>query len=194
MDSNFDDLLKDIRHCNLCESELPLGPRPIFQIDPAAKILVVGQAPGIRVHQTGIAFNDPSGDRLRQWMNISKEVFYDKKKIAIIPMGFCYPGTGKNGDLPPHSRCAKQWREALLTKLPNIELTLAIGRYAIHYHLQNVKGQSLTQIVQEGENYGSIFPLPHPSPRNNIWLKKNPWFENRVISRLQEEVSKVHFT
>lgn len=192
MTDNFDQLLTNILNCTICEKELPLGANPVLQIDPKAQILIVGQAPGIRVHKTGIPFNDPSGDRLRNWMNIDKETFYNKEKIAILPMAFCYPGTGKSGDLPPDPRCKKHWREKILKELPNIKLTLVIGKYAMDYHLKDNQAKNLTKTVENWQDYlPEIIPLPHPSPRNNIWLKKNPWFEKEVISQLRNIISNI---
>ncbi len=190
MNENFTELLARVRACRLCEDQLPEGPRPVFQLAKSAHILVAGQAPGIRVHKTGIPFNDPSGDRLRDWMGVDRTVFYDADRLAIVPMGFCYPGTGKSGDLPPIPLCAETWRQKLLDQAPNIKLTLAIGQYAIAWHLGKTK-KNLTEIVRSWKEYGeSVIPLPHPSPRNNIWLKKNPWFEAELIPVLQARVQK----
>lgn len=184
-------LLQEIQSCRLCESILPLEPRPVLQFHPEARILIAGQAPGIRVHETGIPFNDPSGERLRDWLGVSREQFYDEKTFAIVPMAFCYPGTGKSGDLPPPKTCAQHWRQRILAALPNLELTLAIGAYAQKYHFPKDK-RSLTQLLQDylkkPEEFGSCLPLPHPSPRNNIWLKKNPWFEKDLLPRVHERV------
>lgn len=192
MSQAFSKLVKEIRSCTLCANYLPFGPKPIIQVSANAKILIVGQAPGSRVHETGIPFNDPSGDRLREWMGIDREVFYDSKKIALVPMGFCFPGTGKSGDLPPRSECAETWRVNLLNELPQIEFTMVIGQYAQAWHLNaNSKG-SLTDTVKNWENYWPrMLPLPHPSPRNNIWLKKNPWFEKEVIPHLKSRIKKI---
>ncbi len=186
--SSFNTLLTQIRACEICKSSLTHGVRPVLQIDPSAKILIVGQAPGRKVHESGIPFDDASGDRLRQWMGITSEVFYDSKQVAIVPMGFCYPGTGKTGDLPPRKECAPAWRDQLLGYLKNIELTLVIGNYAKDYHLDSNK-LNLTETVKNWQNYWPKFmPLPHPSPRNNIWLKKNPWFDMDIIPILQKQV------
>ena len=188
----MENLLKEIRQCTICEPYLPLGPRPVVQASTEARILVVGQAPGSAVHETGIPFNDPSGDRLRKWMGIEKTAFYDENLIALVPMGFCYPGRGKSGDLPPRKECADQWREQLLAKMTNIELTLVIGQYAMAYHLPETK-TTLTETVRSWgiKNNSSVIPLPHPSPRNNIWLKKNPWFEETVLPRLKKQVHQI---
>jgi len=155
-----------------------------------AKVLIAGQAPGSKVHATGIPFDDPSGDRLREWMGISKESFYDPQQIAILPMAFCYPGKGKSGDLPPPPICAETWRKQLLSAMPNIQLILLIGQYAQAWHLEKQE-KNLTETVKSWKDYGdNILPLPHPSPRNNIWLKKNPWFVDEVIPSLQSRVKR----
>ena len=184
-------LLKDVRKCTLCAASLPLGPRPVLQCHPAARILIASQAPGRRVHATGVPFDDPSGDRLRVWLGLSREVFYDPRQVAILPMGFCYPGTGPSGDLPPRPECAPAWREALLARMPRIELTLAIGRYAQAHHLPGRPG-SVTQAVRGWQTlWPNLVPLPHPSPRNRRWLTQNPWFEAEVIPALQARVAEV---
>ncbi len=184
-------LLAQIRSCTLCAAHLPLGPRPVVQLHSSARILIVGQAPGRKVHETGVPFNDASGERLRAWLGISRETFYDETQIAIMPMGFCYPGTGKSGDLPPRPECAPAWRVPLLSHLKNLKLTLVIGQYALAYHLPNEK-TSLTKTVQGWrKHWPTIVPLPHPSPRNNIWLKRNPWFEAELLPVLRTRVSEV---
>jgi uracil-DNA glycosylase len=192
MNSNLKSLLNEIRACRLCEEHLPLGPRPVVQADSKAKILIVGQAPGRRVHETGIPFNDPSGDRLRDWMGIDKETFYNAERIALLPMGFCYPGTGKSGDLPPRPECAEAWREKLLQGLPKIQLTLVIGQYSHRYHLAERQSKTLTETVKAWREFApeGLIPLPHPSPRNNIWLKKNEWFEKDVLPELKDKVKR----
>jgi len=184
-------LRENIKNCSVCSESLPLGPRPVIQINEKSRILIAGQAPGKKVHETGIPFNDQSGDRLREWLGISKETFYDSEQIAILPMGFCYPGTGKSGDLPPRPECAIKWRNTLLSALTNIQLTLVIGQYAIAYHLPN-QSKNLTDVVHNWESYWpAIIPLPHPSPRNNLWLKRNPWFQIEILPRLRSRVSDV---
>lgn len=184
-------LLTEVRACELCADHLPLGPRPVVQIHPSARILIAAQAPGKKVHETGLPFNDASGDRLRTWLGISREVFYDAQKIALLPMGFCYPGTGKSGDLPPRSECAAAWRVPLLSHLQNLQLTLVIGKYAQAYHLPN-EGTSLTEVVQAWRKYWPhTIPLPHPSPRNNLWLKRNPWFAEELLPSLRTKVLEV---
>jgi uracil-DNA glycosylase len=189
-DAAFEELENNIRACRLCEEHLPLGPRPVFRISPTAHLLIVGQAPGRRVHETGIPFNDPSGDRLRDWLGIDRETFYDTKRVAIVPMGFCYPGTGKSGDLPPRPECAATWRCQIIQELPKISLTLAIGQYAIQWHLGRRAKATLTETVRSWQEYQpALWPLPHPSPRNNIWLKKNPWFDRDVLPELRRQIA-----
>ena len=184
-------LLRDVRDCRICEAFLIDGVRPVLQVHAQARILIAGQAPGRRVHESGVPFDDPSGDRLRQWMGVSRETFYDAKQVAILPMGFCYPGSGKSGDLAPRPECAEAWRESLLQHLASVELTLVIGQYAIGWHLQAPK-EPLTETVRNWKNYRpACLPLPHPSPRNNIWLKKNPWFEAEVLPYLRRRIRRI---
>jgi uracil-DNA glycosylase len=179
-------LIKNIRECRLCANHLPLNPKPVLQAHSLSRLLIVGQAPGIRVHNTGIPWNDPSGDRLRYWMQLDKKTFYDINQIAIIPMGFCYPGTGPSGDLPPRKECASTWLPKLLANLPNIQLTLLIGQYAQKHYLGSRAKANLTETVAAYTDYlPTYFPLPHPSPRNNIWLKRNLWFEKSTIPALR---------
>ncbi len=192
MTDDLAELLAQVRACTLCKDHLPLGPRPVFQLDPEALILIAAQAPGSRVHETGIPFNDPSGDRLRQWLGVTREQFYDSKLFALLPMGFCYPGRGKSGDLPPRPECAIHWREELLSHVPKVKLTLVIGQYAHAWHLKDQQRPTLTETVQNWRDYWpNILPLPHPSPRNNIWLKKNLWFEKEVVPELQVAVATI---
>jgi uracil-DNA glycosylase len=187
----LDSLLAEVRSCTLCAHALPFGPRPVIQVHSSARILIASQAPGRKVHETGIPFNDASGDRLRDWLGMSRETFYDEKQVAILPMGFCFPGTGKSGDLPPRPECATTWRKQLLDRLPNLKLTLVIGQYAQAYHFPDENG-SLTELVQKWRNYWpAIVPLPHPSPRNNLWIKRNPWFAEEVLPALQDRVAEV---
>ena len=190
--NSLDYLLKEVRACRACEEELPLGPRPVLRANRSAQILIIGQAPGTKVHASGIPWNDPSGDRLRDWMQIDHELFYDENHIAIIPMGFCYPGKGKSGDLPPRKECAELWHEKLLAGLPNLQLRLLIGKYAQDYYL-GTKRQPLTQTVQNWQDYlPDYFPLPHPSPRNIRWFRLNPWFESEVIPSLRDRVHHIY--
>lgn len=189
MSTAFSTLLTDIHACTLCSEYLPLGPRPVLQAHPSARILIASQAPGRKVHETGIPFNDASGKRLRDWLGISEAVFYDPRKIAIVPMGFCYPGKGASGDLPPRPECAATWRDALLSRLKNLQLTVVIGSYALAYHLP--EAVSLTEAVAAWRNENaSVIALPHPSPRNNPWLKRHPWFEEQAVPQLQARVRK----
>ena len=182
-------LLRQIRSCEICAAHLPLGPRPVLQAQAGARILVAGQAPGVRVHRSGVPFDDPSGNRLRDWMGITSTEFYDPAKIALVPMGFCYPGTGRSGDLPPRPECAPQWRKRLLDELGDIRLTLVIGSYAHKFHLPGNRHRSVTATVAAWrEFWPKVVPLPHPSPRNNIWLRRNPWFEAEVVPRLRNAV------
>ncbi|RYV03042.1 hypothetical protein SOPP22_06530 [Shewanella sp. OPT22] len=181
-------LVKSISACQICAGVLPHQPRPVILVSQSAKILIVGQAPGRKVHETGIPFNDASGQRLREWLGVTEAQFYDPNLFAIIPMGFCFPGTGKQGDLPPRPECAKHWRAQLLRLLPNIQLTIVIGQYAQAYHF-NDKKMSVTERVKNWQQYWpSRIPLPHPSPRNRIWLKRNPWYEQKLIPKLRSEV------
>lgn len=182
-------LVAEVRACTRCAAHLPLGPRPVLQVHEAARILIAGQAPGRKVHASGKPFDDASGDRLREWMGIGREVFYDAERIAIVPMGFCYPGTGRSGDLPPRPECAATWRVRLLAGLGRIELTLVIGRYAHAWHLDG-QYASLTEAVRDWqETWPRVVPLPHPSPRNNRWLKEHLWFEAEVLPALRQQVA-----
>lgn len=180
-------LLKSIKACRVCEEFLPLAPKPILQISSTARLLITGQAPGTIAHETGITFNDKSGDRLRSWLDIDRDTFYDKSKIAIVPMGFCYPGRlERGGDKPPRPECAPLWRDKVLALFPNIQLTLLVGSYAQNYVLG--KG-SLTARVRNFQDYlPEYFPLPHPSWRTLAWAKKNPYFENQILPTLREQI------
>jgi uracil-DNA glycosylase len=189
---SLDNLLKQVRACRACEPHLPLDPRPVLRASRSARILIIGQAPGTKVHESGIPWSDASGKRLRDWMQIGAGRFYDEKEIAIIPMGFCYPGKGKSGDLPPRPECAELWHEKLLAGLPNLQLRLLIGKYAQDYYL-GTKRQSLAQTVHNWKDYlPDYFPLPHPSPRNIRWFKLNPWFESEVIPSLREIINHIY--
>ncbi|MFV0275884.1 MAG: uracil-DNA glycosylase family protein [Parahaliea sp.] len=181
-------LLATIRDCRLCEERLPLGPRPVLAASPTARLLIVGQAPGTKVHRSGIPWNDPSGDRLRDWLQLDREAFYDEARIAIVPMGFCYPGRGRSGDLPPDPVCAPQWHPPLLERMPKLALTLLVGNYAQRYYL-DAEDATLTARVRRWRDFGPRFlPLPHPSPRNNLWLRRNPWFEQEVLPDLRDRL------
>jgi uracil-DNA glycosylase len=182
----FSSLLTEVRACTLCEAHLPLGPRPVLQLHPKARILIAGQAPGRKVHESGVPFDDASGNRLRDWLGVTREEFYDPQQIAILPMGFCFPGSGRSGDLLPRPECAPAWRAQLLEQLPNLEVTLVLGRYAQAYHFGK-KGSSLTELVKSWrDHWPHLVPLPHPSPRNNLWLRRNPWFEIDVLPSLRK--------
>ena len=184
-------LLTQVRACTLCAAHLPHGPRPVLQMHGSARLLIVGQAPGRKVHASGVPFDDASGERLRDWLGITRERFYDARQVALLPMGFCYPGTGKSGDLPPRSECAPAWRAPLLSHLKKLQVTLVIGQYAMAHHLPEERG-SLTETVQAWRNHWpTVLPLPHPSPRNNLWLKRNPWFELELLPVLQARVAEV---
>lgn len=185
MAEDLSTVIAEARRCTYC-SNLPLGPRPIFQIGVNARILIVGQAPGRLTHAKGLPFDDVSGNRLRLWMGISRDEFYDESKIACLPMGFCYPGKGKGGDLPPRPECAPRWRPRLMSLLPNVSLTLVLGQYAIAEHFPGDK-RKLTMQVMSWQG-GNAMPLPHPSPRNGVWLRANPWFETDVLPRLRLRV------
>lgn len=184
-------LLDEVRACTLCAASLPEGPRPILQLHPDARLLIASQAPGRRAHASGIPFDDASGDRLRDWLGIGKDVFYDERRVAILPMGFCYPGKGGSGDLPPRRECAPAWREPLLALMPGLEVSLVIGAYAQAWHLPGPRS-SLTDTVRRWRDFGpALWPLPHPSPLNNVWLRRNPWFEDEVLPLLRERVRRV---
>lgn len=187
----FEELLVRVRACTLCSRHLPQGPRPVVQLHPAARILIAGQAPGRKVQESGIPLDDPSGDRLRSWLGLTRHEFYDPTVLAILPMGFCYPGTGSSGDLPPRPECAPAWREELLGHLGAVELTVVIGRYALDWHL-DAGTRSVTDVVRDwGARWPSVIPLPHPSPRNQRWMKKNPWFEAEVLPTLRTRVVEI---
>ncbi|TBX20544.1 hypothetical protein TK45_14610 [Bowmanella sp. JS7-9] len=180
-------LLKEIHQCQTCAGELPFSPQPIIQLDPKASILIIGHAPGMAAHKSATPWRDPSGVRLRDWMGISEQQFYDASQVAIMPMGFCYPGKGRSGDLPPRKECAPQWHNRTLAKLPNVKLTLIIGSYAQAYYLGNAS--SLTDKVKSAAQFlPANFPLPHPSPRNNLWLARHPWFERDILPTLRANV------
>jgi uracil-DNA glycosylase len=186
------ELCLQVAACELCAAHLPLGPRPVLRASHTARMLVVGQAPGAKVHESGVPWDDASGVRLRQWMGLETEVFYDATRIAIVPMGFCYPGTGKSGDLPPRPECAPNWHGPLLAEMPDIELTLLIGQYAQAYYLKESRKKNLTQTVRAWRQYAPQYlPLPHPSPRNNLWFKRNAFFADEVVPALQQRVGEL---
>ena len=189
-DKRLQHLLREVRACTACAEQLPLGPRPVLRLATSSRLLLVGQAPGTRVHETGVPWNDPSGDRLRDWMGLSRDVFYDESRIAIVPMGFCYPGrNARGGDLPPRPECAELWRERLHAHLPKVELTLLIGQYAHAYYLGARRGKTLADTVQHWQDYlPEYLPLPHPSWRVNGWLKRHPWFYAEVVPYLRGRV------
>ncbi|WP_174236687.1 uracil-DNA glycosylase family protein [Dyella sp. S184] len=191
MPDQLDKLLIEIRACRLCVAHLPLGPRPVLQASSTARLLIVSQAPGRKVHNTGIPFNDVSGERLRDWLGIDHDMFYDASRVAIVPMGCCFPGTGRGGDLPPLPECAPTWHPRLLPLLKQVQLTLVIGQYAQAGILGVPRGTRLTDTVQawrEHLAHGRL-PLPHPSPRNRLWLVRNPWFETELLPLLRERVA-----
>ena len=185
----LESLLSAVRACRVCEAHLPWGPRPVLQAAATARILIVGQAPGARVHRTGVPWDDPSGERLRDWMGVSTDVFHDDSRVAIIPMGYCYPGRGNGGDLPPRPECAQLWLQPLLTKLPLIELTLLVGQHAQRHFLGKRRKESLAETMKAWAEYGPRYiPLPHPSPRNTPWLQRNPEFERHLLPELRRRI------
>ena len=190
--AGLDALLARVRSCTICADHLALGPRPVLRMAASARVLIIGQAPGTRVHETGIPWNDPSGERLRAWMDMEPGVFYDEARVAIMPMGFCYPGRdASGGDKPPRPECAPAWHDALLTHLPGIRLTLLVGAYAQARYLKDRKQKTLTETVRAWRGHGPDFlPLPHPSWRNTGWLKRNPWFEADVIPDLRARLAR----
>jgi uracil-DNA glycosylase len=177
-----DDLRAEVRACRLCAKALPLEPRPVLQVAPTARILIAGQAPGQRAHDAGIPFDDPSGERLRSWLGIDRATFYDAGRVAVLPIGFCFPGSGPSGDLPPRPECAPAWRERLLAELRELRWTFVIGRFALAWHLPDAPAR-LTDAVADWQELASLrlTVLPHPSPRNNRWLQRNPWFRESVL-------------
>ena len=186
---SLDSLLAQVRGCRICEAHLPLGPRPVLRAEDSARILIVGQAPGLRAHTSGIPWDDASGARLRSWMGVDDEVFHDGSRIAIIPMGFCYPGRGTSGDMPPRRECAAIWLEQLLMKLPRVELTLLIGQYSQRHFLGARRKPSLAETTRAWREYGPGYvPLPHPSPRNQPWFRKHPWFESELVPMLRRRI------
>jgi uracil-DNA glycosylase len=188
--SNLGAAIRAAKTCRLCADDLPLGPRPVFQLDTQARLLLISQAPGTKVHETGLPFNDRSGDRLREWLGVDRETFYGNKRFGIMAMGFCYPGVdARGGDKPPLKICAPTWHPRFLALLPNVELKLLVGQYAMARYLGSRRHDSLTATVRSWRDYMPEFlPLPHPSWRNTFWLKQNPWFEREVVPELQRRV------
>ncbi|MEK1889223.1 MAG: uracil-DNA glycosylase family protein [Phyllobacterium sp.] len=199
--TDFAALTAGIKACRICRDDprygppLPNEPNPVCVVSATARIAICGQAPGIRVHNTGLPFNDPSGDRLRDWLGVDRALFYDPDKFAIVPMGFCFPGYDSHGsDLPPRRECREIWHDRVFRSMPQLELILTIGQYAQAYHLRERRRRSMTETVQNWQDYftaksgPAILPLPHPSWRNNVWLKKNPWFADNVLPALREKV------
>lgn len=180
-------LLREVRACRRCEAVLPLGPRPVLQLHPSARLLIAGQAPGRRVHASGIPFDDASGERLRDWLGLPRETFYDARRVAILPMGFCYPGTGARGDLPPRPECAPAWRAPLLAMLPRLRLTVVLGRHAMEAHLAQ-RPASVSEAVLADHGPGLV-ALPHPSPRNRAWFARHPGFEAELLPALRARVA-----
>ena len=191
MTAALEALLTEIRACTICAAHLPLGPRPVLRAKATARLMIVGQAPGTKVHASGIPWNDPSGDRLRDWMALPREVFYDEARIAIVPMGFCYPGRAKNGgDNPPRPECAPTWHERVIAHLPNLDLIVLAGAYAQRHYLGPAAGRTMTETVAGWRDHAPrIVPLPHPSWRTRAWVKKNPWFETELLPPLRERVA-----
>ncbi len=183
------ELLLQISNCKVCEPNLQLGARPVLTANRQSKMVIIGQAPGLAVHNSGIPWDDKSGDNLRNWLQVTKQTFYNPKEIALIPMGFCYPGKGKSGDLPPRKECAPLWHKKLLSEMPQVKLIILVGKYAHQFYLGNKVKNTLTETVKHFEEYlPKYFVLPHPSPRNNIWLAKNEWFKEIIIPQLQSKI------
>lgn len=186
----LDRLLQRISGCEICRAHLPLGPRPLLKVGAEARVLVIGQAPGRLAHESGVPWDDPSGKRLRDWLGVSDATFYEDPGLGLMPMGFCYPGTGKGGDLAPRAECAEAWHEELLAGMTGLRTTVLVGRYAQSAYLPGAPKRSVTETVRAWrETFPRLLPLPHPSPRNNIWLRKNPWFEAEVLPALRDRVA-----
>lgn len=195
METNLEALLADIRACRHCEPFLPHGPRPIVQAASTAAILIIGQAPGARVHASGVPWDDASGDRLREWTGLESATFYNPKKVALMPMGFCFPGSGKTGDFPPRKECAPLWHQSLRAELPAVRLIVLVGQYAQAHYLPPNKKQSMTDAVQRfADAPDGLFPLPHPSWRSTLWMRKNPWFETDVLPVLKQRIAQLSVT
>ena len=183
-----EELHREIKACTICAEHLPLGPRPVVQFSPRSRILIVGQAPGTKVHASGVPWDDDSGDRLRDWLSLDKAAFYDPDTIALVPMGFCYPGRASGGDAPPRKECAPQWHDRVLGLLPDNRLTLLVGAYAQAAYLPETKKLSMTERVRRFADFAPVFPLPHPVWRVRLWAAKNPWFESDVLPELRAAV------
>ncbi|QOW25864.1 uracil-DNA glycosylase family protein [Lysobacter sp. H23M47] len=191
-DTALEDLLVNIRACRICEAHLPLGPRPVLTATRSARLLIAGQAPGRKVHMSGVPWDDASGARLRDWLGIDSETFYDPTQVAIVPIGFCYPGKAGSGDAPPRPECRATWHPRLLPLLPEIRLNILIGQYAQAYFLGPSRPGNLTATMRQWRDFlPRYLPLPHPSPRNVAWFKANPWFEGEVLPELRDEVRRV---
>ena len=189
--SLLDTVAAEARACRVCAAQLPLGPRPVFLVGAGAHLMIVGQAPGRRVHETGIPWNDPSGDQLRGWLRMDRARFYDTSRIAIVPTGLCYPGSGERGDLPPRPECAPLWHPRFRAALPRVRLTLLIGMHAQAYYLRGKRKKTMAETVRAWRDYlPEYFPLPHPSPRNRLWMKNNPWFVKEVLPALRRRVGR----
>jgi uracil-DNA glycosylase len=186
-------LAAEARSCRICEEHLPLGPRPVFRVSATARLLIVGQAPGTRVHETGIPWNDASGERLRDWLGLDRDRFYDVRRVAILPTGFCYPGVDRQGgDRPPRPECAPTWQPRFLALMPRIELMLLVGNYAQIFHLAGARKANMTATVSAWREYlPSRLPLPHPSWRNIAWLQRNPWFAEELLPELRRRISEL---
>jgi len=183
-------LLKEISACTICQEHLPYPPKPVMSASPNSRIIIIGQAPGSRVQETGIPWDDPSGKLLRKWLQVDDAVFYDPQFFALLPMGFCYPGKGKSGDIAPRKECAPQWHNQVINKISTKPLTLLIGQYSQAYYLGKKGKKNLTETVRHCESYlPEHFPLPHPSPRNRFWMTKNKWFEQETLPLLRSIVA-----
>jgi uracil-DNA glycosylase len=191
--TRLDRLSAEARACRICEAHLPLGPRPVFRVSTTARLLIVGQAPGRLVHETGLSWNDPSGERLRGWLGLDREAFYDRRRVGLLGIGFCYPGTDDHGgDRPPRPECAPTWHQRFIDLMPKVELILLAGVYAHVFHLGDKRGRSVGETVAAWRNYlPRYLPLPHPSWRNTGWLKRNPWFEAELVPEVRKRVAKL---
>jgi uracil-DNA glycosylase len=191
-DQTFEQLLQEARACKLCDKQLPCGAKPVIRGSASSRILILSQAPSLKAHEYDTPWYDMSGDRLRSWLGVDNETFYNPELMAIMPMGFCYPGRGKSGDLPPRKECAPLWHERFLSQWKELELIILVGQYAQKEYLGKSRKKNLTETVRNWQDYQpKYFPIVHPSPRNKIWMKKNPWFEEQVIPALQEKISRI---